>query len=222
MASGLITSCHIEGEKVETVTDFLFLGFKITAGGDCSHEIRRWLLFGRRALTNLDSVLKSKDITLLAKVRIVNAMVFPVVMCGCESWTIKKAVFIVQLCPTLWDPMDCSLLGSSVYGILQARILEWVAIAYSWPRDWTQVFCITGRFCIIWATKEGWALKNWCFQTVVLEGTLDSPLENTVIKPVNLKGNQPWILFGRTDAEAPILWPPDVNSWLIVKDPGGG
>ena len=78
-------------EKVEAVTDFIFLGFKITADGDCSHEIKRCLLLGRKAMTNLDSILKSRDITLLTKVYLVKAMVFPVVMYGCESWTVKKA-----------------------------------------------------------------------------------------------------------------------------------
>ena len=90
MASGPITSWQIEGEKVEVVTDFLFLGSKITVNGDWSHEIR-WLLLGRKGMTNLDVVLKSKDITLLTKVCIVKAMVFPVVMYSCESWTVKKA-----------------------------------------------------------------------------------------------------------------------------------
>ena len=90
MASGSITSWQIEGEKVEAVTDFLFLGSKITADSDCSHEIR-CLLLGRKALTNLDSVLKNRDITLLTKVRIVKATIFPVVRNGCENWAIKKA-----------------------------------------------------------------------------------------------------------------------------------
>ena len=91
MASGPITSWQTEGEKVETVTDFIFLGSKITADGDYSHEIKRCLLLVRKAMTNLDSVLKSTDITLPTKVHIVKAMVFPVVMHGCESWAIKKA-----------------------------------------------------------------------------------------------------------------------------------
>ena len=91
MASGAITSWQIDGEAMETVTDFLFLGSKITADGDCSHEIKRCLLLGRKAMTNLDSVLKSRDITLPTKVHLVKAMVFPVVMYGCESWTVKKA-----------------------------------------------------------------------------------------------------------------------------------
>ena len=91
MASGPITSWQIDGETMETVTEFIFLGSKITADGDCSHEIKRHLLLGRKAMTNLDSILKSRDITLSAKVCLVKAMVFPVVMYGCESWTIKKA-----------------------------------------------------------------------------------------------------------------------------------
>ena len=91
MASGPITPWKINGETMQTVTDFIFLGSKITADGDCSHEIKRRLLLGRQVMTNLDSMLKSRDITLSIKVRLVKAMVFPVVMCGCESWTMKKA-----------------------------------------------------------------------------------------------------------------------------------
>ena len=91
MASSPITSWQIGGETMETVRDFIFLGSKITADGDCSHEIKRCLLLGREAMTNLDSILKNRDITLPTKVRLVKAMVFPVVMYGCESWTVKKA-----------------------------------------------------------------------------------------------------------------------------------
>ena len=91
MASGPITSWQVDGETMETVMDFIFLGSKITEDGDCSHEIKRYLFLGRKAMTNLDSILKSRDITLPTKVRLVKAMVFPVVMYGCESWTIKKA-----------------------------------------------------------------------------------------------------------------------------------
>ena len=160
MACGPITSWQIDGETMETVTDFIFLGSKITAAGDCSHEIKRCLLLGRKVATNLDSILKSKDTTLLAKVHIAKAMAFPVVMYRCESWTIK----------------------------------------------------------------QGWALKNCCFWTVVLEKTLECPLDCKEIQPVNPKGNQPWIFTGRTDAEAeaPILWPPDVKSLLTGKDPNSG
>ena len=91
MASGPITSWQIDGETVETVRDFIFWGSKIIADGDCSHEIKRRLLLGRKVMTNLDSIFKSRDITLPTKVRLVKAMVFPVVMYGCESWTVKKA-----------------------------------------------------------------------------------------------------------------------------------
>ena len=106
MTSGPITSWEIDGETVETVSDFIFLGSKITADSDCSHEIKRRLLLGRKVMTNLDSILKSRDITLPTKVRLVMAMVFPVVMYGCESWTVKKAataatVKSLQSCPTL-------------------------------------------------------------------------------------------------------------------------
>ena len=91
MASGPITSWQIDGETMETVTDFIFLGSKITADGDCSHEIKRHLLLGSKAMTNLDSILKSRDITLPTKICLIKAMVFPVVMYVCESWTIKNA-----------------------------------------------------------------------------------------------------------------------------------
>ena len=145
---------------METVTDFIFGGSKITAEGDCSHEIKRHLLFGRKVMINLDSILKSRDITLPTKVRLVKSVVFPLVMYGCESWTIKKA--------------EC--------------------------------------------------LKNWCFWPVVLEKTLESPLDYKEIQPVHPKGNQSWIFIGRTDAEAetPILWPPDMKNWLIWKDTDAG
>ena len=91
MASGSITLWQIDGEAMETVTDFIFLGSKVTTDGDCSHEIKRHLFLGRKAMTNLDSILKSRDITLPTKVCLVKAMVFPVIMYGCESWTIRKA-----------------------------------------------------------------------------------------------------------------------------------
>ena len=91
MASGPITSWQIDGEKVETVTDFIFLGYKITADGDCSHEIKRHLLLGNKVMTDLDSIFKNRDITLPTKVHLIKAMAFPVVMYGCQSWTIKKS-----------------------------------------------------------------------------------------------------------------------------------
>ena len=153
MASGPITSWQIDGETMETVREFIFFGFKITADGDCSHEIKRCLLLGRKAMTNLDSILKSRDITLLTKVCIVKAMVFS----NNHVW--------------MWE----------------------------------------------FDHKESWVLKDWCFWTVVLEKTLESPLDCKEIKPVNPKGNQSWIFIGRTDVEAetPILWPPDAKNWLI-------
>ena len=141
----------------------IFLGSKITADGDCSHEIKRCLLLGRKVMTNLDSKLKSKDITLPAKVRLVKVIVFLVVIYGC---------------------MD----------------------VWMWELDY----------------KESWALKNWCFWTVVLGKTLESPLDCKVIQLVHPKGNQPWIFIGRTDAdaEAPILWPPDVvRCFSLEKTP---
>ena len=139
---------------------FYFLGFKITVDGDCSHEIKRCLLLGRKAMTNLDNVLKSRDIILLTKVHIVKAMVFP----SSHRWM--------------------------------------------WELDY----------------KEGWAPKNWCFQSMVLEKTLESALDSKEIKPVNPKGNQPWIFIGRTDVEGepPVLWPLNRKSWLIGKDPDAG
>ena len=151
---------QIDGEMVEIVTDFIFGGSKITADDDCSHEIKRCWLLGIKVMTNLDSIFKSRDITLPTNVHLVKAMVFPVVMHGRESWTINKAEH----------------------------------------------------------------LKNWCFWTVVLEKTLESPMGCKEIQPAHPKGNQSWIFIGRTDAEAetPILWSPDAKNWLIRKDPDGG
>ena len=140
MASGPITSWEIDGETVETVSDFIFLGSKITADGDCSHEIKRRLVLGRKAMTNLESIFKSRDITLPTKVRLVKAMVFPVVRYGyvfrCSVYQIKslesthhhhciiKCAKSLKLYPALCNLMDCSPPGSSVHGILQERILE--------------------------------------------------------------------------------------------------
>ena len=113
MASGPITSWKIDGKTVETVSDFIFWGSRITADGDCSQEIKRRLLLGRKVMTNLGSILKSRDITLPTKVRLVKAMVFPVVMCGCESWTVKKAerqkidAFELWCWRRLESPLDC-------------------------------------------------------------------------------------------------------------------
>ena len=157
MASGPITSWQIDGEKVETVTDFIFLGSKIMADGDCSHEIKRRLLLRRKVMINLDSILKIKDITLPTKVQVVKS-----------------------------------------YGFSNSHV-------WMWEFDY----------------KESWAPKNWCFWTVVLEKTLESPLSCKEIQP---KGYQSWIFTGRTDVEAemPILSPPDEKNWLIGKDPNAG
>ena len=159
MAYGPITSWEIDGETVETVSDFIFLGSKITADGDCSHEIKRRLLLERKVMTNLDSILRSRDITLPTKVCLVKAMVFPVVMYGCESWTVKKA---------------------------KRQSID-------------------------------------AFWTVVLEKTLESSLDCKEIQPVHSE-DQPWDFFGRNDAkaEAPVLWPPHVKSWLIRKNSDAG
>ena len=127
MASGPITSWQIDGETMETVRDFIFADSKITADGDCSHEIKRRLLLGRKVMTNLDSILKNRDIIVPTTVHLVKARVFPVDMYGYAAAAAKS----LQLCPTLCDPIDCSPPGSPVPGILQARTLEWVAIAFS-------------------------------------------------------------------------------------------
>ena len=156
MASGPITSWRIDREIMDTVTDFIFGGSKITADGDYSHEIKRCFLLGRKVMTNLDSILKSRDITL--------------------SY-------------------------SQSYGFSSSHV-------WMWELDY----------------KESWALKNWCFWTVVLEKTFESPLDCKKIQPVHPKGNQSWVFIGRTDTEAetPMLWPPDVKNWLIWKDPDAG
>ena len=152
MASSLITSWQIDRETMETVTDFIFLGSRITADGDCSHEIKRNLLLGRKAMTNLHSLLKSRDITLPIKVQIIKS-----------------------------------------YDFSSSHV-------WMWELDY----------------KEDWALKNWWFWTMMVEKTLESPLDSRENKPVNPKGNQTWILIGRTDAEAeaPICHL-NVKNWLI-------
>ena len=160
MTSGPIISWEIDGETVETVSDFIFWGSKITADGDCSHEIKRRLLLGRKVMTNLDSILRSRDITLSTKVHLVKA-----------------------------------------FGFSSSQV-------WMWELDY----------------KESCVPRNWCFWTVVLEKTLESPLGSKEIQPVHPKGDQSWVCIGRTDAEAetPKLWPPDVKSWLIGKDPDAG
>ena len=162
--------------------------------------------------------------------------------CLLQCMKVKSESEVAQLCLTLHDPMDCSLPASSIHGIFQARVLEWVAIAFSMInldsvllikiKDVTlqtkvrAVKAIGFSSTHVWmwelGHKEGWALKNWCFWIVVLEKTLQSPLDYTEIKPVDPEGNQPWIFIGKTYAEAPVLWPSDVESWLIGKDPDAG
>ena len=144
MSSSPITSWQIDGQTMETVRDFIFGGSKITADGDCSHEIKRCLLLGRKAMTNLDSILKSRDFTLPTKVRLVKAMVFPVIVYGCESWTVKKA--------------ECCIVREDLR--------------------------------VPWSARRS--------------------------NQSNLKEISPWILTGRTDAEAEtlILWPPDIKNWF--------
>ena len=151
---------QIDGETVETVTDFIWEDSKITADGDCSLEINRCLLLGRKVMTNVDSILKNRDITLPTKVCL-----------------------------------------SQGYGFSSSHVWMW------------ELDC-----------EEGWALKNWCFWTVVSEKNLESPLDCREIQPVHPKGDQSWIFFWRTDAEAeaPILRPPDAKNWLISKDPDAG
>ena len=155
MASGPITSWEIDGETVETVADFIFLGSKITTDGDCSHEIKRCLLLGRKVMTNLDSILKSRH------------------------YFANKGL----------SSQGCDFSSSHIW---------------MWELD----------------CEESWARKNWCFWSVVLEKTLESPLDCKEIQPVYSEGDQPWDFFGRNDAkaEAPVLWPPHAKSWLIGKD----
>ena len=161
MASGSITSWQIDGETVETVSDFILGGSKITADGDCSHEIKRHLLLRRKVMTNLDTILKSRDITLLTKVHLVEGMVFPVVMYGCEYWTIKKA---------------------------EPRRID--------------------------------AFELWCWRRLLRVPWTARRSNQSILKEIN----QSWVFTGKTDVEveAPILWPPDAQSWLIGKDPDAG
>ena len=158
VTSGPMTPWQIDGETMETVTDFIFSGSKITSDDDHSREIKRRLFLGRKAMASLDSILKSRNI-------------------------INKG------------------LSSQSYGFSSSHV--WV-----WQLDY----------------KESWVLKNWCFWTMVLEKTLESPSDCKEIKPVHPKGNQSWIFIGRTDAEVEILifWPPDAKNWLIGKDPDAG
>ena len=157
MASSPISSWQIDGETVETVADFILGGSKITAYGNCSHEIKRHLLLGKKIMTNIESILK------------------------------KQRHYFANKCPS-----------SQGYGFSSSHV--WV-----WELDY----------------KKSWAPKNWCFWTVVMEKTLESPLDCKEIQPVHPKGDQSWEFTGRTDVEAetPILWLPDVKNGLIWKDP---
>ena len=280
-------------------------GSKITADGDCSHEIKRHLLHGRKAMTNLDSMLKSRDISLPTKVRLVKAMVFQVVIWMCEldykeSWAPKNWCFwTVVLEKTLETPLDCKeiqpvnpkgnqswIFTGRTDSEAEAPIL-WPLVAKSWliwktkimssgpitswqidgetmergdrpyflglqnlcgwwPKPWhhktlafwkkgydkpreyikkqrhhfanqalySQNYGFSSSHVWMWELdhKEAWASQNWCFWTVVLEKTLGSPLHCMEIKPVNPEGNLPWVFIGRTDAEAPILGPPDAKN----------
>ena len=152
-----------DGETIET-EKLYFLGSKITADGDCSHEIKRCLLLRRKAMTNLDNILR--------------------------QYIKKQRHYFANKC-----------LSSQSCGFSSGHVWMW-ALDY----------------------KESWVPKNWCFRTMMLEKTLESPLDYKEIQPVHPKGNQSWIFIGRTDAEAeaPILWPPDAKNWLIWKDPDAG
>ena len=155
MASSSIPSWQIDGETMETVTNFILGGSKITADGDCSHEIKRCLLLGNKVMTNLDRILKSRH-------------------------------YFANKGPS-----------SQSYGFSSSHI-------WMWELDY----------------KESWAPRNWCFWTVVLEKTLESPLDSKETQPVHPRGDQSWVFNGGTDAEAetPVLWPPAVKIWLIGKD----
>ena len=159
MASGPITSWQIDGETVETVTDFILLGSKITADGDCSHEIKRWLLLGRKAMTNLDSILKSRDMTLPTKVHLVKALVFPVVMYGCdkESWALENWRFwTLVLKKNFESPLDCKEIqpvhpkGNQSWTFIGRTDAE-AETPIHWPPD--------VKSCLIW--KDPDAEKDW-------------------------------------------------------------
>ena len=216
------------GKQWETL--FLGGGSKIAADGDCSHEINRHLFLGRKSMTNLDSILKSRDITLPTKVHLV-------------KW--KWSHSDVRLFATPWT-IACQVPPSMEF----SRQEYWSGLPFPSPDlpdqglnlglphgrqtlyhlshqlSPSQSYGFSSSHIWMWGLnhKESWVLKNWCFWTVVLEKTLESPLDCKEIKPVNPKGNQSWILIERTDAqaEAPILWPPDVKNWLTGKDPDAG
>ena len=191
--------------KVAAVTDFIFLGSKITADGDCSHEIKKRLFLGKEVMTNLDSIGEGNGNPL---------------QCSC-----------------LENPRDRGAWWAAVCGVTQSRTwLKWLSSSRQRIKNQRHYFADKGLYSQsygsssshVWMLdldhKEGWMLKNWCFRTGVLEKTLENPLDSTQIIPVNPKENQLWIFIGRTnaEAEAPILWPPDVKSRLIGKDLDSG
>ena len=215
---------------METVSDFIFLGSKITADGDCSHEIRRWLVLGRKAVTHLDSVLKSRDITLSTKVYKVKAIVFPGGSDGKES---ACTVGDLGLIPGLGRSP-----GGGHGNPLQYSCLEnprgWRSLAGYSP--WGQKESDTAERrrtrglpsgqVRLWELdrKEGRTAKSWYLQTEVPEKTPESTLDSKEIKPVSLKGDQPWIVPRRSDAEAeaPVFWSSNVNRRFIGKVPDAG
>ena len=204
MASGPITSWQIDGEAVETVTDFILGGSKITADGDYNHEIKRCLLIGRKVMTNLDSIFGERNGDPLQY--------------SC-----------------LENPRDRGDWWAAVYGVAQSR--TWLkrlssssssrqhikrqrhSFADTGPSS--QGYGFSSSHVWMWEDyKESWALKNWFSWIVGLDKTLESPLGSKGIQPTHPKGNQSWIFIRRTDTEAetPILWPPDVKNWFVWKD----
>ena len=164
MASGPITSWQIDGETVETVTDFIFLGSKITADGDCSHEIKRCLLLGRKVMTNVDSILKNKDITLPIKIHIVKAMALPVVMYGCESWTIKKLsakelmLLNYGIGEDSWESLG--LQGDPVGSFWRKSVLN-----IHW-KDW----CWSSNTLVTWCEELTHLKRPWCWERLKVGG----------------------------------------------------
>ena len=235
IASGPITSWQIDGETVETVTHFIFLGSKITADGDCSHEIKKHLLRGRKAMTNLKwkksesevarsfpTLCNSKDCSLpdssvhrIFQARVVEwvsisfsrgsyqprdlAQVSRTVSRPFSIWTTSESENgVTQLCPTLFDPMDCSLTGFSIHGILQARILEWVTISFSRgssrPRYRTLVSCIGGRRFNLWATREDHDKPRCILNSRDIALLTKVHLVKAMIFPVVMYGCKSWTI----------------------------